>query len=167
MQLSEYNKANGIRPSYGNDDSDSDFEPSSLLKKKPKLRSTGSPNDIHSDVNGIMLTKFSELSDKLVHIEKTIEFGSSTGKNSVVEKYERLKQCFVCVICKSYVTFPAVISKCCTILLGCESCLAVWHEENDTCPYCRNQQPSTSGLASRYMVIPSLLPVQECLREAD
>lgn len=164
--MSEYNKANRIQEVSSDDYSDSDFEPS--IRKKPKIPTT--------NTEGI-LTKFSELNDKLTHIEKTIESSTSCSSGSssagsersgiVVQKYESLKQCFVCVICKAYVSFPAVISKCCNVMLGCESCLAVWYEEKNTCPHCRNESSSGGLSNTQHIIVPALLPLQECLREAD
>lgn len=57
--LSEYNKANGFRPTMNSDDSDSDFEPS-IRKKKQKLVDCSTAKN-EKDVNGTILTKFAEL----------------------------------------------------------------------------------------------------------
>ncbi len=112
-----------------------------------------------------ILSKFSE---KLEDLGKTVSLLQSSSNSSntcncgMANKYESLRQCFVCVICKSIVTFPAVISRCCGIVLGCESCVAVWYNSNNTCPHCRNQSSSDS-LNSRYIIVPALHPLQDSL----
>ena len=52
------------------------------------------------------------------------------------------KTIFECLVCKSQTSFPAVVSPCCNVILGCEVCgcevcVAQWLEAQSTCPHCR------------------------------
>ena len=53
------------------------------------------------------------------------------------KKLVNLQKCFKCVICKSPVKLTAVISPCCNITLGCETCLQRWLSTSQHCPHCR------------------------------
>lgn len=50
--------------------------------------------------------------------------------------YERLKSSDMCLICYDNMNKNRVISSCCQNTF-CETCLSVWYQKNNTCPYCR------------------------------
>lgn len=50
------------------------------------------------------------------------------------KRLAELRKCFECVICKSPATFPAVVSPCCNITLGCELCIVQWFVYQPTVP---------------------------------
>ena len=57
---------------------------------------------------------------------------------AVQNRLTEVRQCFECLVCKAQVTFPAIVSPCCNIVIGCESCIAQWLENSSQCPHCRN-----------------------------
>ena len=48
-----------------------------------------------------------------------------------------LKDAFFCMICRKLPTPPVVISFCCKIVIGCNSCLENYHDHS--CPHCRTK----------------------------
>ena len=53
-----------------------------------------------------------------------------------------LKDLFRCIICRSIVTPPTVISLCCKQILGCKACfgqLQNQQQNQQRCPHCRDE----------------------------
>ncbi len=48
---------------------------------------------------------------------------------------------FNCTICQGIITPPAIFSRCCRNLIGCEECVDKWFEDRTrTCPHCRQER---------------------------
>ena len=54
---------------------------------------------------------------------------------------------FKCTICQDVITPPAIFSRCCKYLIGCETCIDQWYEgeggRSKTCPRCRAERGFT------------------------
>ena len=87
------------------------------------------------------------MEERLQKLESEVLGGRADLKEAMNEKEKQLKatqnrlaelrQCFECLVCKSAATFPAIISPCCQVVIGCKSCIAQWLETNPACPHCR------------------------------
>ena len=91
-------------------------------------------------------TRKSQLEERLQKIEaqlnenvqcETVVTEAKEREKSTQLQYNELRQCFVCLICKDTVDFPALVSPCCKITLGCEECIQQWLESSPQCPHCR------------------------------
>lgn len=52
-----------------------------------------------------------------------------------------LKESFKCTVCQDTVTPPAIFSRCCRFIIGCEKCVDQWYEDRtNKCPRCRQER---------------------------
>ena len=49
-----------------------------------------------------------------------------------------MKELFKCVVCQETAKPEIKFGGCCCSILGCQSCLDVWYQENENCPKCRS-----------------------------
>ena len=132
--------------------SDSDFEPPPFLKRSKV-----------SDVT---------IEDRLKKLEADMQRANSELQEKSKEKSELLKkskkqfddlrQCFECVICKCSAKHPAVVSPCCSIVLGCETCITRWLTDNQQCPHCRRNIKM-----DECMKLPFIRSLKEALSESS
>lgn len=76
-------------------------------------------------------------------------------------------QNFICHICHGIITPPAIFSRCCKYLIGCENCVDQWYSDrNKCCPRCRQERAFTetcrlNGLDDFFNSIKSMLHFTE------
>ena len=54
-----------------------------------------------------------------------------------------LMEGFRCKICREYIKPPVIASKCCEQILGCDSCIKTWYQDNTimkNCPGCNKER---------------------------
>ena len=78
------------------------------------------------------------------------------------KRFTELCQCFECLVCKSPAKLPAVVSPCCSIVLGCETCIEQWLSTSTQCPHCR-------GILSmdECSKLPFIRSLKDALRESS
>ena len=81
-------------------------------------------------------------------------------KNSK-KRFNDLRQCFECLVCKSSTKLPALVSPCCNIVLGCEACVNQWLTANTHCMHCR-----VSITPDQCSKLPFIRNLTETLRES-
>ncbi|SMN01305.1 hypothetical protein SPONN_2366 [uncultured Candidatus Thioglobus sp.] len=48
---------------------------------------------------------------------------------------------FRCAICQDTISPPAIFSRCCRFIIGCEGCIDRWYEDRSkSCPRCRQER---------------------------
>ena len=101
---------------------DSDFDTQPLLKR----RRVATVENRLQKLEGDMVRANSELLEM------------SNEKSELLKKSKRrfndIRQCFECLICKSSTKLPAMVSSCCSIVLRCETCVNQWLTAS---PHCR------------------------------
>lgn len=105
--------------------SDSDFDTQPFAKRKKGATMEGRLQKLEESI----LHENKELRELSVEKDKLV-------KNSK-EQFHQLRQCFECLVCKSTTKFPAMVSPCCRIVLGCETCIEQWLVTSPQCPHCR------------------------------
>ncbi len=133
----------------------SDSDSACLPKAKHfKYDSGGS---IGKDINEIK----SSLS-RLFEIQKTMKIPLALRRVFIED--------FKCIICQDIISPPAIFSRCCKYIIGCESCIDKWYEgesgRNKTCPRCRAERgfPETcrlNGIDNFLLSLRSVLGVEE------
>ena len=66
-------------------------------------------------------------------------------------RYVSVKHCFECLVCKETTTFPALVSTCCNIVLGCKLHVEEWLETTAQCPHCREPMEMTDCTVIPFM----------------
>ena len=133
VKLSEYRKHNPA--AFQASSSDSDFEPpprkhSKILKSKERDLIEERLQKVEQELstsneNSKLKMKVAEMCEK----DKKLKEAEA--------RYDSVKQCFQCLECKETATFPAAVSTCCSIVLGCKSHVQEWLETTSQCPHCR------------------------------
>ena len=131
---------------------DSDFDLPPFLKRTKVSNVT--VEDRLKKLEGDMQRANSEL-------QETSNEKSELLKKST-KKFHDLRQCFECVICKCSAKLPAVVSPCCSIILGCETCISRWLTDNQQCPHCR-----TNITIDECAKLPFIRSLKEALRESS
>ena len=87
-----------------------------------------------------MEERLQKLEESILHENKELR-ELSVEKDKLVknskEQFHQLRQCFECLVCNSTTKFPAMVSPCCRIVLGCETCIEQWLVTSPQCPHCR------------------------------
>ena len=120
---------------------------SEVKKGKRSLLSLNSSSDSDLDVTPNKRPKVVSMEERLRKLEVEMFSENKNLKESFEEKSKQLKdvkrqlfelrQSFECLICKSTVSFPAIVSPCCSIVIGCQGCIEQWLTSNPVCPHCR------------------------------
>lgn len=76
------------------------------------------------------------LEERLQKLEGQVT-GVSEKLKDIQSRLMEVRQCFECIVCKSPVSFPGIVSSCCKVMLGCEPCIAQWLASSSSCPQCR------------------------------
>ena len=164
-------------------DSDDDFEsPAKLLRTSDINPASPSPSysPIHQpedqSVHGPCSARFASFEYRLTRVEadlveseqltnilkdKEKEIESVRAQRMKLE--EETRQVFKCLICNITATLPLTISPCCKIVLGCNTCVERWLDEEGKCPHCRQQLTQTG--CTQLPVIPSLVELLDKLCE--
>ena len=50
----------------------------------------------------------------------------------------QMRELFKCIVCQGTAQPEIKFGGCCCSILGCQSCLDVWYQENENCPKCRS-----------------------------
>ena len=66
-------------------------------------------------------------------LHKILEGVDCLQKRSVLLKY--VSSAFECVLCKSVMCKPQFVT-CCNRIVGCQTCVSRWFDENGCCPHC-------------------------------
>lgn len=76
-----------------------------------------------------MEERLKRLKESMLH-NKSVVQEASAQKDQLVKDtqkcFSQLRQCFECLVCKSSVELPALVSPCCSIVLGFEICIEQW-----------------------------------------
>ena len=112
--------------------------------KAPYLLDTSSDSDF--DIQQPAKCKKSlTMEERLTKLEEQMienSFKQQAEKTKILRKSSKhlneIRQCFECLICKSIANFPALVSPCCSILLGCVACVEPWLTSSQQCPHCRD-----------------------------
>ena len=133
VKLSDYRKHNPA--AFQGSSSDSDFE-SPPCKLSKILKSSEERDLLEEWLQKVEqeLAISSENSKKVAEMqEKDVEKKLKEAES----RYDSVEQCFQCLVCKETATFPALVSTCCNIVLGCKSHVQEWLETTSECPHCR------------------------------
>ena len=117
------------------DTSTSSSSSESDIPKQPRTKKTSYDN-IGKDIKSIK----SSLSS-LFAVQKTLKIP--------IALRQVLLDNFRCTICQDTITPPAIFSRCCRYLIGCEKCIDKWYtDRNKSCPRCRQERsfPDTCRL---------------------
>jgi hypothetical protein len=145
VTLSDYTKVN---PSITISSSGSDSDINQPLQKKSLLVKVSTLESKLDDLISRDTSKEDNLKDEVKRLK---EFK---------QKYDTLKKCFECVICKNTLKFPMTVSTCCSNILGCVECTNTWFLNSATCPFCR-----TVSLDCDCITIQRIRPLEECLED--
>jgi len=106
-------------------------------RQSNSLDSSSSESDF--DIPHPLRGKFTSVESRLAKIEREISQGNSDSRKlkETQSRYSDLRQCFECLICKETVCFPALVSPCCNIVVGCQTCVDQWLTNSPQCPQCR------------------------------
>lgn len=134
VKLSDYRKHNPA--AVQGSSSDSDFE-SPPRKQSKILKSIKERDLIEEQLQKLEqeLSISNENSELKMKVAETREKDKKLKEAEV--RYDSVKQCFQCLVCKETATFPAVVLTCCNIVLGCKSHVQEWLETTSQCPHCR------------------------------
>lgn len=104
-----------------------DYSTYTNIKKPGKGVKRDRPDD---EVAAVLLSKLEEKIDtKANHLEKI---------TSLERQLKMITDCFTCLVClKKVCVWPAVVSPCCKVIIGCEDCITKWLDGESTCPHCR------------------------------
>ena len=117
--------------------SDSDFElpPFTCKRSKITVSSVSSTEQRLKRLEDQMRTETVDLKESVTEKEKQLK--------DTKKRFDDLRQCFECLVCKSSAKSPTVVSPCCHIVLGCEECVFQWLETNPVCPHCPGRNALT------------------------
>ncbi len=128
----------GLR-AFEDSSSDSDFEPAPSTRKRPRCSTSSSGLNERLTRLEEALGREGELSRENTELKVQLQVAAGKGKQlmKLQSRCTDFKQCFECIVCKDTVEFPAVVSPCCNIMLGCESHIQECLDSNPQCPHCR------------------------------
>ena len=92
--------------------SDSDFEMPPIFKSQKVSDST---EERLKRLEDQILSKSKDLEQSIADKDKQ--------RKDAQQRFNVLRQCFECLVCKSPAKAAAVVSPCCCIVLGCEECI--------------------------------------------
>ena len=134
VKLSDYRKHNPA--AFQGSTSDSDFEPPP--RKQSKILKSIKERDLIEERLQKLEQELSISNENSELKMKVAEMREKDKKLKEAEaRYDSVKQCFQCLVCKETAIFPAVVSTCCNIVLGCKSHVQEWLETTSQCPHCR------------------------------
>ena len=128
VRKSEVKSRKGKAPLALDSSSDSDFEIPCSTKRQRVVQA--SMEERLQKLEGEILSENADLRGTFSEKEKHLK--------AVQSRLTEVRQCFECLICKTQATFPAIVSPCCTIVIGCEGCVTQWLSTSSQCPHCRN-----------------------------
>lgn len=127
----------GKYPADSSSSDDSEFKP----PKTKQPRYSMSP-DVEIDIRDIKKSLSS-----VFKIDKTLKV-SCALRVLLIDN-------FTCIVCHDIIEPPAIYTRCCKSILGCERCVDHWYESSKACPRCRAERGFTE--TSRVSQIDELL----------
>ena len=136
--------------------------PKSDLAQDQKLKSRKSTEhddddfELPSSSRRSITNTLDEMKDDLTEIVAAVHDLKELDKHSPIPiALQRLiSDAFKCKIClKTPLTGPPILSRCCKVILGCETCVNQWYSGEDaltkSCPLCRAQRGYTETMMLR------------------
>lgn len=108
--------------------------------RKRVSNSSNSSSESDFDIPHPKRGRIVSMESRLEKVERELSLQGKSDSRQLRETHSRytdIRQCFECLICKETVSFPALVSPCCNIVVGCQSCVEQWLTASPQCPQCR------------------------------